>query len=145
MMKLRQFGRTQRVLLSLLGVCAFVVGCKDDEPCDAGEIVKNAQCYPASAATGGEGGGTDAGTGPDAAAGAPSAQPDTPFGSPCTDTVASSDCAGIAPVCADLTLLGQTVMCTQISCGAGEQNAGVCPTSFNCFATPGYPSVCIKN
>ncbi len=143
MMKLRQFVWTRSVILSALGLCGLVASCKDDDPCDPGQVVINSQCYP-EPAMGGDGGGNDVGGAPDVAAGAPGAALDTPFGTPCTDTAASADCAGIAPVCADLTPLGQTVMCTQIECSAGERNAGVCPSSFNCLATPGYPSVCIK-
>jgi hypothetical protein len=146
-MKLRISGLARSVILSALSLGCLVAGCKDDDPCDPGQIVKNSQCYPAPAtggtASGGDGG-TDADAAPDAAAGAPGAALDTPFGTPCTDTTASSDCGGVAPVCADLTPLGQAVMCTQINCGAGEANASACPSTFNCFAPPGYPSVCIK-
>jgi hypothetical protein len=141
-MKQRKFGLARNVILSALPLCCLLAGCKDDDPCDPGQIVKNSQCYPAPAMVGDAGG---AEGGADAAAGASGAAVDTPFGTPCTDTTASSDCAGLAPVCADLTPLGQSVMCTQINCASGEANAGVCPSTFNCFAPPGYPSVCIKN
>jgi hypothetical protein len=145
-MKLRKFGLVRSVILSALPLCCLLAGCKDDDPCDPGQIVKDSQCYPAPAMAGdgGDAGGAEGGATPDAAAGAPGAALDTSFGTPCTDTTASSDCSGVAPVCADLTPLGQAIMCTQINCGTGEANAGACPSTFNCFAPPGYPSVCIK-
>jgi hypothetical protein len=142
-MNLRQFGWVRALVLSALGFFRLLVACKDDDPCDPGEIVKNSQCYPAPA-TGGQGDGIESGGAPDAAAGAPSAALDTPFGTSCADTTGATDCGGVAPVCADLTPLGQSLMCTQVECGAGEPNAGACPSTFTCFAPPGYPSVCIK-
>jgi hypothetical protein len=145
-MKLQKCGLARSLILGALGVCGLAVGCKDDDPCDPGQVVRNSQCYPAPASGGDTGtGGADAGGEPDVAAGAPSAAVDTPFGAACKDTTASSDCAGVAPICADLSKLGQSVMCTQIDCSAGEANAGVCPSGFSCFAFPGYPSVCTKD
>lgn len=144
-MKLQKRRLAQGLVLGAWGVCGLAVGCKDDDPCDPGQIVQNTQCYPAPANGGDTGsGGADAGGEPEAAGGAPSAEVDTPFGAACKDTTASSDCGGIAPVCADLTKLGGSVMCTQIDCSVGEANAGVCPEGFTCFAFPGYPSVCTK-
>jgi hypothetical protein len=142
-MRLQKLGSWQSLILGALGVCAMSVGCKDDDPCDPGQIVQNSQCYPAPVG-GGETGGSDAGGEPDTAGGAPSGDLNTPFGAACEDTTASSDCGGEAPLCADLTQLGQSVMCTQRDCSAGEENAGVCPAGFTCFAFPGYPSVCTK-
>ena len=153
MMKLQTLGRwrtrasksfAQEMIVCALAACGLALGCKDDDPCDPGQIVMNTQCYPAPA-TGGDsaGGGADSAGAPDTAGGAPSSV-DTPFGTACQDTTASSDCGGLAPICADLTKLGQSVMCTQIDCSAGEANAGVCPGGFSCFAFPGYPSVCTK-
>lgn len=121
---------------------ALATSCKDNDPCDPGQVERNSQCYPVSA-SGGSGGSDDGG--PDAGAAGESATLDTPFGTPCTDSTGSSDCGGIAPVCADLTPLGQSVMCTQLNCAAGEQNAGVCPSGFRCFAVSGYPSICISD
>lgn len=148
-MKLQVLALSQALMLGWLGLGSLATGCKDDDPCDPGQEERATQCYPiATAGTGGAGGsaasagGTDAGGADDAAAGAPAL--DTPFGTPCEDTVAFSDCAGDAPICADLQQLGQSVMCTQVNCAEGEANAGVCPGGFTCFAVPGYPSVCIK-
>jgi len=125
-MKLQKLGLAQSLILGALGLCGLEVGCKDDEPCDPWQIVQNSQCYPAPA----KGGETGIGG--------------APFGSACKDSTDSSDCGGVAPICADLTKLGQSVMCTQINCSPGEANAGVCPSGFSCFAFPGYPSVCTK-
>jgi hypothetical protein len=126
-----------------LMLCAIAVACKDDDPCDPGQIERNSACYPpakgGNSAAGGSGGASEAGEG-----GGSGAATDTPFGSPCADTVGSSDCAGNAPVCADLSPLGQTIMCTQTDCSTGEAHAGVCPSGFTCFAVPGYPSVCVN-
>lgn len=152
MMKLQKFALKSGLFLGWLGLCGLIAGCKDDEPCDPGQTEKDGQCYPASAAggsTASAAGGADAdgpadGGAADATAGAPSSALNTPVGTPCQDTTASADCGGDAPVCADLTPLGQSVMCTQLDCAAGEANAGACPSGFTCFAVPGYPSVCIK-
>jgi hypothetical protein len=151
-MKLLPLVPSQFLMLALLGL-AGLASCKDDDPCDPDQIAKNSQCYPLPAAAGtagtapssaggADGGGTDAG-GAAEMGGAASAI-DTTVGTPCQDTMESSDCGGAAPVCADLSPLGQTVMCTQTDCAEGEANAGACPSGFTCFAVPGYPSVCIK-
>jgi len=145
-MKLSKVGFGRGLVWGLCALGCLSVSCKDDDPCDPGQVVMNTQCYPAAAAGGSsstDDGGTEAGASSESSAGA-SATPSTAFGDACMDKVGSSDCGGVAPVCADLTPLGQSVMCTQINCGAGEANAGVCPSTFTCFAPPGYPSVCIK-
>jgi hypothetical protein len=153
-MKLYTLARSQSLIWALLGLGGLVAGCKDDDPCDPEQTEKNSQCYPPAAAAGTagkasstaggtDGGGAETGGAADATAGGMPAL-DTPVGTPCQDTMASSDCGGDAPVCADLTPLGQMVMCTQIDCAEGEANAGACPSEFTCFAVPGYPSVCIK-
>lgn len=152
-MKLPTLVLRQPLILALLGLCGLVAGCKDDDPCDPDQTEKNTQCYPPPAAAGTAGtapssaggadaGGTDAGGAPEMGGAAPAL--DTPVGTPCEDTMASSDCGGEAPVCADLSPLGQPVMCTQRDCAEGEANAGACPSGFTCFAVAGYPSVCIK-
>ena len=145
-MKLHQASLARGLVLSALGLSCLLASCKDDDPCDPGQVVKNSQCYPAPASVGGSA--ADAGETPAAGAGEAGGAPSSAasaFGAPCADTTASSDCGGDAPVCADLSPLGQSVMCTQIHCSPGEVNAGACPSGFNCFAVPGYPSVCIKN
>ena len=146
-MKVQKFGSLQGFALGLLAISGLLFGCKDDNPCDPGQVEKFSQCYPAAAGAGGSSGG--AAPAPDAgdigdAGGAPSAGLNTEFGTACLDTTAFSDCGGMAPICADLTPLGQSKMCTQLNCNTGEANAGVCPSTFTCFAVPGYPSVCIK-
>ncbi len=145
-MKLQRFALTQGLLLGLLGLCGLATACKDDEPCDPEQTEKDGQCYPPTASGGGPvgAGGVSDGGAADATAGATSTTLDTPVGTPCEDTTASADCGGAAPVCADLSPLGQSVMCTQIDCAAGEANEGACPSGFTCFAVSGYPSVCIK-
>jgi hypothetical protein len=147
-MNLQKFWLDPCLLLGLLCLGSLASACKDDDPCDPTQVESYGQCYPPPAATGGSTttgvSGADSGGAPEAAAGAPAEVLDTPFGTPCADTTASSDCAGEAPVCADLTPLGQPVLCTQLDCADGEANAGTCPAGFSCFATPGYPSVCIQ-
>jgi len=86
-MKLQELGFLPGMILSALGLCAMLVGCKDDDPCDPGQIVQNTQCYPAPANGGapGTGGGATRG-GAAAAAGAPGgrgrAPPPATSGSP---------------------------------------------------------------
>jgi hypothetical protein len=137
----------------LLGLLGFASGCKDDDPCDPGQVERNTQCYPApspeaggspASAPSGAAGDESSGGAVDGMAGAGAATLDTPFGTACQDKTDSSDCGGQAPICADLSPLGQSVYCTQINCAEGEANASVCPADFTCFAVPGYPSVCIK-
>jgi hypothetical protein len=151
-MNLQKFALPPGLLLGLLCLSGLASGCIDDDPCDPGQIERSGQCYapPAPSSGGSAAGGsaaTEAGAGgaADAAAGAPGGTAlDTPFGSACEDTTSSSDCGGTAPVCADLSPLGQTIMCTQIDCADGEANAGICPDGFQCLVVAGYPSVCIK-
>lgn len=135
---------------SLLAALGLFGGCKDDDPCDPDQIERYGQCYPAPGpSTGGSGGSASSGMAgaetvdPDEGA-AGSAAIDTPFGTECHDGTGSSDCGGQAPICADLTPLGQSQYCTQLDCAEGEANAGACPEGFTCFAVSGYPSVCIK-
>lgn len=142
---------SQAVLLALLGAIPLFGGCKDDDPCDAGETERYGQCYPVPQAGGGSAGsgssglaGAEMGGRDEGQAGADAAPVDTPFGTECQDDKDSSDCGGAAPVCADLSPLGQSRYCTQINCSEGEANAGVCPEGFTCFAVSGYPSICIK-
>ena len=148
---MKLLSRVPRPFLVLALLClGALASCKDDDPCDPDQIEKNTQCYPLPAAagtapsstSGADAGGTDAGGAAEMGGGA--AALDTPVGSPCQDTMESSDCGGQAPVCADLSPLGQKVMCTQTDCAEGEANAGACPSGFTCFAVPGYPSVCIQ-
>jgi len=156
-MKLSELALASGLVWGAMALSVFLGGCRDDSPCDPGQYEKNTQCYPIATGGGGGGnasggadsGGSSGGVGvagaADESAGAPAtAMLDTDFGTACKDTTAFSDCGGKAPICADLTALGQTKMCTQISCSPGEANAGACPSTFSCFATPGYPSVCIK-
>jgi hypothetical protein len=140
------------LLISLCGIGA-ATGCKDDDPCDPGQIEHNSQCYPAPSSGGGGSAGSAGSVTSDAAGAETSGGGDpgpgsegleTPFGNECADTTGSTDCGGAAPVCADLAPLGQSTFCTQIDCAEGEANAGVCPDGFTCFAVPGYPSVCIN-
>jgi len=142
-MKLQKIG----LIVGLLGASGLAASCKDDDPCDPGQVVMYSLCYPAPASGGGGSGGAGpgaAGSTAEMAAGAPSEGLNTAFGTACVDTKTSSDCGGEAPLCADLTQLGQSVMCTQINCSPGEANEGVCPSAFTCFAFPGYPSLCTK-
>jgi hypothetical protein len=152
-MKLQKFSLASGLGLGWLGLCGLAAGCKDGDPCDPGQTEKGGQCYPVLAS-----GGTTSGDSSGAAeggladtiagapsAGAPSAALDTAVGTPCQDTTESSDCGGRAPVCADLSPLGQSVMCTLLDCAAGEANAGACPGGFSCFVVPGYPSLCTKD
>lgn len=140
-MKLQKFAA---VAALMLGLASLATGCIDDDPCDPDQTVKVGQCYPPAASGGSNSSGMNMAGAPEAMAGAPVATSESTFGSPCEDKTDSSDCTGDAPVCADLSPLGQDIMCTQLHCAEGEANAGICPSGFKCFAVSGYPSVCIK-
>jgi hypothetical protein len=144
--------------LFCLGIVWLSLGCKDDSPCDEGQEVRNAACYPVEATAGtgpgsagagagaagdetasDAGGGTagDAGGGTDMPAGV-----QAEVGQACADTAAHSDCGGNAPICAPLP---SGTVCTQILCLAGEANEGACPGGWTCVqARPmPTPSVCL--
>jgi len=126
--------------VALVTLTFLIGGCWDDEPCDAGQILKDNNCYPAPAVVvpkpdaGSEEG--DAAVG-DAAT--PAEKPDN-FGEACTE---QSDCAGgTAPVCGAPML----PKCFQTNCNPGEANAGACPSGWTCIATgmADPPSLCFN-
>lgn len=145
-MSIRIFSFARTLCLSGLGVLSSTVSCKDDSPCDPGEVYRNAGCYPA-APVGGSAGTGAAGD----IAGGPSVEVDSgapavfqaAVGDPCADTTASTDCGGDAPICAPLP---SGTACTQILCLPGEANAGACPTDWKCLQARPLPdpSVCLK-
>lgn len=110
-----------------------LLACKDDSPCDPGFTERLGACYPEpTGGTGGTGGEpVDPGDGGVSAV----------IGQPCTDTAASSDCGGAAPICAPLP---SGTVCTQILCLDGEPNAGACPSDWTCLPSDGNPSVCLS-
>ncbi len=119
--------------LGLLGACW------DNSPCDPNQIVVGNQCMAAPPAPGG---GADAGVSDAADAASDAADVSegggdagSNFGKPCTT---AADCSGDAPVCAQ----PYATYCTQTQCAAGEANAGVCPSGWQCLVIPGAPSVC---
>jgi hypothetical protein len=120
-------------------LAAVITGCWDDHPCDPDQIVVANACLnaPSGGGGGGTGGGGSGAGGVDAGAVTirDSANDDSNFGKPCSTT---ADCSGDAPVC------GQPYAphCTQTQCGAGEANADVCPSGWQCLMIPGAPSVC---
>lgn len=133
--------------LSCLGLVWLAWGCKDDNPCDEGQEVRNAACYPVAAAAGAGSGSAGAG-GDDAASDAdagtdPPAAVQAEVGQACADTAGHSDCGGNAPICAPLP---SGTACTQILCLAGEVNEGACPDGWTCLqARPmPTPSVCLN-
>ncbi|HET9934059.1 MAG TPA: hypothetical protein VFQ35_25320 [Polyangiaceae bacterium] len=119
-------------------VVAALVGCWDNDPCDAGQIFKDGVCFQAPSASGGStssGGQTgDAGSGGDSSG---PAQPDS-WAKQCTQP---ADCTGNSPICAPAPL----GYCTNINCSPGEANEGICPAGWTCFpAGGGNPSACLK-
>lgn len=129
---------------SRLGLTACVAllalfACKDDDPCDEGQIETLGSCYPGSAA--GAAGTAGSGAGPSDVGDGGAEAPDAVIGQPCADTAASSDCGGGAPICAPLP---SGTVCTQILCLDGEPNAGACPSDWTCLPSTGNPSVCLK-
>src|SRR5688572_2447847 len=127
----------------LLGPLAWAVplslfACKDDSPCDPGFVARlGAGCYPEAAA----GAAGAAGTAGEPVEPGDGGVVDAVIGQPCTDTEASSDCGGAAPICAPLP---SGTVCTQILCLEGEPNAGACPSDWTCLPSAGNPSVCLS-
>ena len=116
---------TARILV-LLAASAWLAGCWDDDPCDEGQIFEDHVCKAAPPPSGGQGG-------------SPAMEPDaSPWGAPCTT---DGDCAGDASFCPPSPFN----TCTNINCGAGEENEGVCPSDWICLpAGGGIPtSVCL--
>jgi hypothetical protein len=114
------------------------LACKDDDPCDPGQVeTQAASCSPAAAGSAGAAGTSAEEPGDSGAA----AGEDYVVGQPCADTAASSDCGGAAPICAALP---SGSACTQIMCLEGEPNAGACPADWPCTEIPGYPSTCLN-
>ena len=144
---------TRASLLCPLGMALLASSwaCKDDSPCDEGQEERNASCYPIAAAGSAQAGGAAVGPGgaaggPDGGLGNDSGEPagvQAEVGQPCTDTTASSDCGGSAPICAPLP---SGTACTQILCLDGEPNAGACPAGWTCVQARPMPdpSVCLN-
>jgi hypothetical protein len=135
-----------RFAFSLVLAAALVsFACKDEDPCDPGQVERNALCYPADTA-GGSGGSagsasSSAGAAGEPAAGGAPASVEAEFGQPCADTAAHSDCGGQAPICAPLP---SGSVCTQIECQDGEANAGACPAEWSCLKVGDNPSACVN-
>jgi hypothetical protein len=136
-MTLFKFAIFRVSLVGCFGVALGANACKDDDPCDANQEESEGLCYDVAMGGTSAAPGT-AGTSPDAGADA-AAVIGADFGTPCADTVSSSDCGGNAPLCAPFPAGS---VCTQTSCQAGEVNAGVCPEGWQCVTYPGNPSVC---
>jgi hypothetical protein len=117
------------------------LACKDDDPCDPGQVESQAAaCSPATAGSAGMAGSAGSAGDEPADSGAPDDE-DFVVGQPCSDTAGSSDCGGAAPICAPLP---SGSACTQIMCLEGEPNAGACPPDWPCTEIPGYPSTCLN-
>lgn len=113
-------------ILLLCAVSSWLAGCWDDDPCDEGQIFEDNVCKPAPPPSAGQGG-------------SPAMEPsEAPWGAPCTT---DADCAGDASFCPPSPFN----TCTNINCGAGEENEGVCPPDWICLpAGGGIPtSVCL--
>lgn len=110
---------------------ALLLGCRDDDPCDPGQVYKDSNCLPIPTGTGGStampGSGGAGGTGSEA----------SQFGKTCAT---ADDCGGDAPVCG----APQLPICTQVLCAAGEANEGVCPPAWQCLTVAPNPSVCVN-
>jgi hypothetical protein len=135
----------RQLLAGALLLAALASACKDDEPCDPGQVSIGTACFPAE--IGGSGGSTGAASagapsdGGDAAGGEPAQggprTPDASFGTPCET---NADCGGDAPVCATDPLF----YCSQLDCDVGEANDGVCPEGWTCLKYLDNPSACVN-
>jgi hypothetical protein len=123
----------------LVGLSLALFACKDDAPCDEGQEDRLGNCYPLAAAGSPGAAGTSAEPVDPGDGGVQAV--DAVIGQPCTDTAASSDCGGPAPICAPLP---SGTVCTQILCLEGEPNAGACPSGWTCVPSAGNPSVCLN-
>jgi hypothetical protein len=131
-------------LVSMLFASALSLACKDDSPCDSGEVSIGTGCF--AAPTGGSGGGSVAEpVGGSTEGGEPSVpvgNPDATFGTPCAT---DADCGGDAPLCDNKVFN----YCLQTDCAEGEPNEGVCPAGWVCVPkgedpqTGPHPSACI--
>jgi len=135
--------------LLLTAVVLLPFGCKDDSPCDPGEVAVGTACFRAPAPEAAGSGGADdsqpgaAGMGGEPAAEMPVGNPDATFGTHCDS---NADCGNDAPLC-DSKMFHY---CLQTDCLDGEEHAGVCPPGWICVP-PGetadgttYPSACIN-
>lgn len=135
--------------LGLLAAVLVTSGCWDEDPCDPGQDLKDMYCY--AAASGGSSGGSgvagsgeggssgEAGLAGASGAGGDAGAPPTTstFGVACSS---EAQCGGDAPICAPP--LGY---CTNINCGPGEANEGICPEGWTCYpASGGNPSACLQ-
>jgi hypothetical protein len=129
------------IFVPLVALLLQPLACKDDDPCDPGQVERNANaCYPLPAGGAGMAGSAGSTGDESADSGAPDDE-EFVVGQPCTDTTDSSDCGGAAPICAPLP---SGPACTQIMCLEGEPNAGACPADWPCTEIPGYPSTCLN-
>jgi hypothetical protein len=135
----------RRSLLTGTLLLALTGACKDEEPCDPGQVSIGTVCFPAEAGGVAGTGAAQAGAtsdaagaaaGGEAAAGEPG-NPDASFGTPCET---NTDCGGDAPVCATDPLF----YCSELECGAGEANEGVCPEGWTCLKYLDNPSACVN-
>jgi len=146
-MKTFDHGRSALGPLVWVAAALAMFGCKDDSPCDEGQVERGlAACYPLPTGGGaGQAGSSGQAGAPgddvDAGDGGGAAPPAFYIGQPCSDTTSHSDCGGAAPVCAPLPAGS---VCTQILCQDGEPNAGVCPSDWMCLSSAGNPSACVK-
>jgi hypothetical protein len=123
-----------------LGLAPLIAGCWASNPCDPGQTVRFDSCFPLAPPVAPPDGSTagdasDGGSLEGSAGGGGSAP--ASFGQTCS---AASDCAAGSPVCG----APQLPYCTQIDCQAGEANAGVCPSGWQCLTVGANPSVCLK-
>jgi hypothetical protein len=140
-METRKCREARAFFISGVALLGLSLACKDNDPCDPDQEERGANaCYPAAAGSAGTLGNPGEPGAGDTDSGAP-AGGGYEVGQPCTDTTASSDCGGIAPICAPLPAGS---VCTQVLCLDGEPNAGVCPADWPCLQIPGYPSTCLK-
>ena len=143
----------QSALSTLVVSAGLVAGCSSDgKDCDAGQVMQNNVCVPATSGTGGSGGtGGSAGGGTGGTDGSAGGQTDTgtqtdtgaagpTWGTTCTTSGANSpECAAPASYCG-IQPGTSSGYCTALDC---KTNTTLCPSGWTCFDV-GVMNFCMK-
>ena len=136
-----------RALAAMVFLGFLCSACDPDDPC-RGDYIHNSRyavCLPLppDGGTAEEDQGPAPEEDPSAEDGDPTAERENgdeiPFGTTCAT---DDDCGGSAPYCVNEPIV---LGCTNVLCGAGEANAGICPGDWTCVPAMGTnPSACVQ-